>query len=179
MEDITHLRAEGAETGSQNRYPILIGLLMVVVGGLAVLLPNLMGIGFNAYVAVVFALAAAVDSLYGKNDKMSLNMIRSTHSVLLIMAATIWLHPAVNVSVLGLLIALTFLLTGVLALMSAREASGRDRLLIVSGGVYRLAVSVWVFVNWPPKSALAFSLIVGGTFLVEGIVLCLRASLKR
>lgn len=120
------------------------GIVMIMIGILGILLPNLIGLAFNTYVGGIFlisAIALAFNAWQYKIQEMSLWL---KPFILLALALIIFTHPAIILGVLGLLIAIYFLISGFSA-------------VVVSFGL--------------SSSAKFISLISGVTFLFDGIVL--------
>ena len=147
------------------------GLFMVVIGGLGILVPNFIGLSFNAFVGGIFLLASLAltyNAWHNKRQNMSLWF---KPIILVILAFIILLHPAIILSVLGLLIAIYFLISGFSSIMLAFELNSSVRWFSLLSGVLSFILGVIVIDSWPFASAWIIGLIIGINFLFDGIAL--------
>lgn len=147
------------------------GLFMIVIGILGILLPNVVALSFNAFVGGIFLLASAAltyNAWHNKNTTMSLWF---KPFILAMIAFIVLLHPGIVLSVLGLLIAIYFLLSGFSAMMFAFELKSSAKWFHLFNGMLSFVLGVIVFDSWPFASAWIIGFIIGINFLFDGIAL--------
>jgi len=149
----------------------MVGIVMIVIGVLGILVPNLIGIAFNTFVGGIFLLAAfalAFNAWHTKKQNMSLWF---KPFVLTALALIIFIHPAIILGVLGLLIAIYFLISGFTSMVLSFELQSSAKAFSLFNGVISFVLGIIVLTNWPFSSAWVIGLIIGISFLFDGIAL--------
>ena len=148
-----------------------VGIVMIIIGILGILLPNFIGLAFNTFVGGIFLLAAlalAVNAWQYQTQNMSLWF---KPFVLAALAIIIFTHPAIILGVLGLLIAIYFLISGFSSLVLSFELHSSAKIFSLLNGAISFVLGVIVLTNWPFSSAWVIGLIIGVTFIFDGIAL--------
>lgn len=148
-----------------------VGIVMIVIGILGILVPNFIGMAFNTFVGGIFLLAAfalAFNAWHNKKQNMSLWF---KPFVLTALALIIFIHPAIILGVLGLLIAIYFLISGFTSVVLSFELQSSAKVFSLINGVISFVLGVIVLTNWPFSSAWIIGLIIGVSFLFDGIAL--------
>jgi uncharacterized membrane protein HdeD (DUF308 family) len=149
----------------------VIGMVMITIGILSILLPNFIGMAFNTFVGGIFLLAAlalALNAWHNKKQHMSLWF---KPFILAALALIIFMHPAIILGVLGLLIAIYFLISGFSSMVLSFELQSSAKMFSLLNGFITLVLGVVVLTNWPFASAWIIGLIIGVTFIFDGIAL--------
>ncbi|PKG82346.1 hypothetical protein CXF85_12705 [Colwellia sp. 75C3] len=149
----------------------VIGMVMITIGVLSILLPNFIGMAFNTFVGGIFLLASlalALNAWHNKKQHMSLWF---KPFVLAALALIIFMHPAIILGVLGLLIAIYFLISGFSSMVLSFELQSSAKVFSLLNGFITLVLGVVVLTNWPFSSAWIIGLIIGVTFIFDGIAL--------
>ncbi|PKI13999.1 HdeD family acid-resistance protein [Colwellia sp. 12G3] len=149
----------------------VIGMTMIIIGVLSILLPNFIGMAFNTFVGGIFLLASlalALNAWHNKKQHMSLWF---KPFVLAALALIIFMHPAIILGVLGLLIAIYFLISGFSSMVLSFELQSSAKIFSLLNGFITLVLGVVVLTNWPFSSAWIIGLIIGVTFIFDGIAL--------
>jgi len=148
-----------------------VGIIMIIIGVLGILVPNFVGMAFNTFVGGIFLLAStalAFNAWHNKKQNMSLWF---KPFVLAALALIIFIHPAIILGVLGLLIAIYFLISGFSAVVLSFELQSSAKIFSLLNGFITLVLGVVVLTNWPFSSAWIIGLIIGVTFIFDGIAL--------
>ena len=149
----------------------LVGMMMIVIGILGILVPNFIGMAFNTFVGGIFLLAGlalALNAWHNKTQHMSLWF---KPFVLAALALIIFIHPAIILGVLGLLIAIYFLISGFSSMVLSFELQSSAKVFSLINGFISFVLGVVVLTNWPFSSAWIIGLIIGVTFIFDGIAL--------
>ena len=149
----------------------VIGIVMIIIGLLAILVPNFIGLAFNTFVGGIFLLAStalAFNAWHNKTQNMSLWF---RPFVLAALALIIFTHPAIILGVLGLLIAIYFLISGFSSMILAFELQSSAKVFSLFNGAISFVLGVVVLTNWPFSSAWIIGLIIGVSFIFDGIAL--------
>lgn len=171
MTDITRETPAQLLTQTIAQNTKTVGIVMIIIGILAILVPNLIGLAFNTFVGVMFLLAAAAltfNAWQTKNQNMALWF---KPFVLAVLALIILTHPAIILGVLGLLIAIYFLISGFTSIIFSFELQSSAKIITLLNGFISLVLGVVVLTNWPFSSAWLIGLIIGVNFLFDGISL--------
>jgi uncharacterized membrane protein HdeD (DUF308 family) len=169
-------KVTGETSAQQNNLALIkntkaVGIVMIIIGILGILLPNLIGLAFNTYVGGIFlisAIALAFNAWQYKTQEMSLWF---KPFILLALALIIFTHPAIILGVLGLLIAIYFLISGFSAVVLSFGLNSSAKFFSLLSGVISFILGGIVLTNWPFSSAWVIGLIIGVTFLFDGIAL--------
>lgn len=148
-----------------------VGIVMIIIGVLGILVPNFIGMAFNTFVGGIFLLAAlalAVNAWHNNTQNMSLWF---KPFVLAALALIIFIHPAIILGVLGLLIAIYFLISGFSSMVLSFELQSSAKIFSLLNGFISFVLGVVVLTNWPFASAWIIGLIIGVTFIFDGIAL--------
>ncbi len=149
----------------------VIGTVMIVIGLLGILVPNFIGMAFNTFVGGIFLLAStalAFNAWHHKRQNMSLWF---RPFVLAALAIIIFTHPGIILGVLGLLIAIYFLISGFSSMVLAFELQSTAKFFSLFNGIISFVLGVIVLTNWPFSSAWIIGLIIGVSFIFDGIAL--------
>ena len=147
------------------------GLIMILIGIVGIVVPNVIGLSFNVFVGGIFLLAAVALAYNAWKNKQQNMSLWFKPFILTVLAFIILLHPAIVLSVLGLLIALYFLFSGFSSIMMAFELQSSAKWFSLLNGLFSFALGVIVFDSWPFASSWIIGLIIGINFLFDGIAL--------
>jgi len=149
----------------------VVGTVMIVIGLLGILVPNFIGMAFNTFVGGIFLLAStalAFNAWHNKRQNMSLWF---RPFVLAVLALIIFTHPGIILGVLGLLIAIYFLISGFSSMVLAFELQSSAKFFSLFNGIISFVLGVVVLTNWPFSSAWIIGLIIGVSFIFDGLTL--------
>lgn len=149
----------------------VIGITMIIIGILAIIVPAFIGIAFNFYVGAMFLLAALALSFNAWHNKTQNMSLWFKPFVLTALALIIFIHPGIILGVLGLLIAIYFLISGFSAIVLSFELQSTAKVFSLLNGVLSFILGVIVLSDWPFASAWIVGLIIGVNFLFDGIAL--------
>lgn len=150
----------------------LTGIVMMVIGAVGILLPNVLSFTLNVLVGGLFLLAALALSFNILLSK-STNLTQWFKPIILfILALLVLIHPAIVLSVLGLLIAIYFLFSGLANMVLAFEfLPGKGRWFMWFNGLVSFALGVVVMMDWPFSASWIIGLFIGISFLFDGLSL--------
>lgn len=154
-----------------TKYTQNTGIVMLVIGVLGILVPNFIALSFNAFVGSFFLLAALALAYNAWQHKSANMSFWFKPFILTLLAFIILLHPAIILSVLGLLIAVYFMLSGFSSMMLAFELKSSAKWFSLFNGMLSFVLGVIVFDSWPFASVWLIGLIIGVNFLFDGIAL--------
>jgi len=148
------------------------GVLLVVLGILAVGQPLLAGIAVNGLIAWLIVLGGVVHLVLAFHARGAGSVIWRLLVGLAYMAfgGYLLMHPLLGVASLTLLLASLFLIEGVLDIVSytrLRPAKGAGWLLF--DGLVTLVLSLLIWVHWPSSSAWAIGTLVGVSLIMSGV----------
>ena len=148
------------------------GIVMSVIGVIGIVLPNLVGLTLNLFIGSIFLFSSAVLAYmawYSRSSGMGLWL---KPFVLLAVGLLVLMHPAVVLSVLGLLLAMYFLLAGFAGTALAMEVRPNSGwVFLLFSGLRSLAMGLLVLSVWPLGSAWMIGLLIGINLLFEGFAL--------
>lgn len=148
------------------------GILLIVFGILAVGSPLLAAVAVNALIAWLIVLGGAVHLVLAFHARGAGSLIWRLLVGLayIFIGGYLLMHPLLGVASLTLLLALLFLIEGVLDIVlysRLRPAHGSGWLLL--DGLVTLLLSLLIWVHWPSSSAWAIGTLVGVSMIMSGV----------
>ena len=159
------------------------GVVIVILGILAILLPTVATLGIGLLLGFVLLIAGALKLQRALLFRGLPGFGLSLASALLVTAAGIALlaHPLEGVAVLTLILVVLFLLEGVGEIGYALQC--RDLPMwgwILASGVASLVIALLLLFHWPSSATWAIGLLVGINLLFTGTwLLAMSSALKR
>jgi uncharacterized membrane protein HdeD (DUF308 family) len=150
---------------------ILWGVLLIVCGIVAIALPLLAAVAVNALVAWLIFVAGAVHLLlafrvHGAGSKIWKLLVGLAY---LFFGGYLIVHPLLGVTSLTLLLAVLFLVEGVLDIvMFFRMRSLQGSSWVLIDGIVTLVLGLMIYMQWPSSSAWAIGTLVGVSLLISG-----------
>jgi uncharacterized membrane protein HdeD (DUF308 family) len=154
-----------------STWSALWGVLLIVLGILAVGSPLIAAVAVNVVIAWLIVVAGAVHLMLAFQAHSAGSVI---WRVLVGVAYVLFglyliMHPAVGVATLTLLLASLFLVEGILNIVSffkVRSLRGSSWLLI--DGIITLILGLMIYTQWPSSSAWAIGTLVGVSLVISG-----------
>jgi uncharacterized membrane protein HdeD (DUF308 family) len=151
---------------------IVWGVLLVILGVVAIGSPFLAAVAVSLVVAWLILLAGVVHVMLAIRAHGAGSMIWKLLVGLayLFFGAYLLMHPALGVASLTLLLAVLFLIEGILDIVlffSLRSLGGSLWLLV--DGIITLLLGLMIYVRWPSSSAWALGTLVGVSMIVSGV----------
>jgi uncharacterized membrane protein HdeD (DUF308 family) len=148
------------------------GVLLIVLGMLAVGQPLLAGVAINALVAWLIVLGGAVHLVLAFHARGAGSVIWRLLVGLayIVFGGYLLVNPLLGVASLTLLLASLFLIEGVLDILlygRVRPAQGAGWLLF--DGLVTLLLSLLIWIHWPSSSAWAIGTLVGVSLIMSGV----------
>jgi uncharacterized membrane protein HdeD (DUF308 family) len=148
------------------------GVLLIILGILAVGQPVLAGIAVNALIAWLIVLGGVVHLVLAFHARSAGSFIWRLLVGLayIVFGGYLLMHPLLGVASLTLLLASLFLIEGVLDIVlyaRLRPAQGAGWLLL--DGLVTLLLSLLIWMHWPSSSAWAIGTLVGVSLIMSGV----------
>lgn len=159
-------------------WAVTMGILMIVLGALAIVYPVLTSVGVTYLLGVVLAGAGLVQLVYalgvrGWRGFFWHILIAVTYGVIGVLLLT---YPLGGLITLTFLLALYFLISGlfkVVISLSSREVSGWG--WVLTSGILSLVLGVLIWTSWPIGSLWFIGLLVGIDLVFVGFSLAAMA----
>lgn len=151
---------------------ILWGGLLIVFGAVAVTSPFLAAVAVNAAVAWLIVLAGVVHLMLGFRAHGAGSMIWKLLVGIAYMCFGVYLivHPVLGVASLTLLLALLFLIEGVLdIILFAKMRPMQGSTWVLLDGIVSLLLGGMIYMQWPSSSAWALGTLVGISLIFSGV----------
>ena len=149
-----------------------LGIVLIVAGVLAILLPLFAGVAVTAVVGWLLLLAGAAHLLFGWLARGAGAVIWQLliGALYLFVGFFLILHPQRGLVTLTLLLAAYFVVEGVIELvMYARLRRGHRAGWFLWDGLVTLVLGILIWSHWPISSVWALGTIVGISLLMSGI----------
>ena len=148
------------------------GIAMIVIGIIGIIFPNLISLTLNLFISSIFLISAIVLAYSAYACKTQTLMMWFKPFVLLVLSLLIFFHPAVVISTLGIILALYFLIDGFAGIVLSVEIKpAKGWVFMLINGVLSLLLGLIVIAGWPLTSAWIVGLLIGFSFLLDGIAL--------
>jgi uncharacterized membrane protein HdeD (DUF308 family) len=151
---------------------IVWGVLLVILGVVAIGSPFLAAVAVSLVVAWLILLAGVVHVMLAIRAHGAGSMIWKLLVGLayLFFGAYLLMHPALGVASLTLLLAVLFLIEGILDIvLFFRLRSLGGSLWLLVDGIITLLLGLMIYVRWPSSSAWALGTLVGVSMIVSGV----------
>jgi uncharacterized membrane protein HdeD (DUF308 family) len=151
---------------------ILWGVLLIVFGAVAVLLPFLAAVAVSALVSWLIVLAGVVHLVLAVRAHGAGSMIWKllVGIAYLCFGGYLILHPGLAVASLTLVLASLFLLEGILNIIlfvKMRPIHGSSWVLV--DGIITLLLGLMIYLQWPSSSLWAIGTLVGISLIFSGV----------
>jgi uncharacterized membrane protein HdeD (DUF308 family) len=150
---------------------ILWGVLLIVCGILAIASPLLAAVAVSAFVAWLIVVAGVVHLILAFRVHGAGSMIWKLLVALayLFFGGYLIAHPLLGVTSLTLLLAVLFLVEGVLDIvMFFRMRSLRGSTWVLIDAIITLALGLMIYMQWPTSSVWAIGTLVGVSLIISG-----------
>ncbi|MCU7959938.1 MAG: DUF308 domain-containing protein [gamma proteobacterium symbiont of Bathyaustriella thionipta] len=152
------------------------GIVMLIIGMTGILLPNLISLTLNAFIGGLFLFSSAVLAYIAWQSHANSLSMWFKPFILFALALLILFHPGVLLAVLGLLLAVYFFLDGFSAVMLGLEIKPAGGwLFMLINGLLSLSLAVLVLISWPFSAPWIIGMLIGISFLFDGIGLLMIA----
>jgi len=151
---------------------IIWGVLLIIFGMVAVGAPFLAAVAVNTLIAWLIVLAGVVHLMLGFRAHGAGSMVWKllVGVAYLLFGAYLMTHPVLGVASLTLVLAVLFLIEGILNIvlfLNLRSLGGSVWLLV--DGIITLGLGLMIYLQWPSSSAWALGTLVGVSMIVSGV----------
>ncbi len=155
-----------------STWSILFGVLLIVLGMLAVGSPVLAAVAVNAVIAWLIVLAGVVHLALAFHTRAAGSVVWRLLVGIAYVFFGVYLiaHPALGVVSLTLVLASLFLVEGIFAIavfFQMRSVGGSSWILI--DGIVTLLLGLMIYLQWPSSSAWAIGTLVGVSLIISGV----------
>jgi uncharacterized membrane protein HdeD (DUF308 family) len=155
-----------------STWSILWGVLLIILGVLAVASPLVAAVAVNVVIAWLIVVAGIVHLTVAFHTHEAGSVIWRLLVGLAYIAFGVYLiaHPALGVVSLTLVLASLFLVEGIFNIalfFQARSVRGSGWLL--ADGIFTLLLGLLIYLQWPSSSAWAIGTLVGVSMIMSGV----------
>jgi uncharacterized membrane protein HdeD (DUF308 family) len=154
-----------------SNWSIIWAVLLILCGALAIASPGIAAVAVNIFLAwlIIFAGVVHVFIAFHAHGAGSLIWKLLVGIAYIIFGGYLLLHPVVGVASLTLVIAILFLIEGVLDIvlffkMRADGSSG----WVLFDGLITILLGLMIYLQWPSSSAWAIGTLVGVSMIISG-----------
>ena len=151
---------------------VMLGILMMVLGAVAIVLPLAAAVAINAFVGILLLIGGAIQLVYAFKRHASVGkvVLGLVVAALYVIAGLILLaHPFAALLSFTLFLAAFFVVTGVFKVIASIEAHGVPYWgWSLVGGILTFILGVLIWSHWPSSAFWAIGLIVGIDLLFMG-----------
>lgn len=159
-----------------------LGIVLLVLGALAMLAPFVTGIAIATLVGVLVVAAGIAQVIFAlQAGSLARGILAGLLGLLTLACGVLMIaHPILNLAFLTLLLAAYFLVSGVFEIVYAfrlRPVKGWAWMLV--GGIASVLLGVVIQMQWPVSGAWAIGLLVGIRLVFAGVTLVALGSAAR
>ena len=156
----------------KSTWSIVWGALLILFGMLAVASPLVAAVAVNAVIAWLIVLAGLVHLVLATHAHGAGSVVWKllVGVAYLCFGGYLILHPVVGVASLTLVLAMLFLIEGILNIIlffKMRPLRGSAWVLI--DGIITLLLGLMIYLQWPSSSAWAIGILVGVSMIISGV----------
>ena len=182
------LATSEADTGSlrdsfqKSRWVLMgLGLLLIVLGGLAIAYPNVSTIAFDIYVGWLFLIGglASLIALFSTRSIGAFLWTLLSAVVSLVAGAYLIWKPEAGAASLTIVLVAMFVIEGVLQIIASiayRNAFPRSWGWMLISGLVDLALAAVIISGWPETAAWTLGLLVGVNLITTGVAIFMPAA---
>jgi uncharacterized membrane protein HdeD (DUF308 family) len=164
--------ASSAIVRQASTVSILWGILLIIFGVVAIGMPLVAAIALTGLIAWLIVLAGVVHLILGFRAHGAGNLIWKVLVGIAYIIFGVYLitHPVLGVASLTLLLAVLFLVEGVLDIIlffSMRALQGSSFVLL--DGIVTLILGLLIYLHWPSSTLWAIGTLVGASMIVSGV----------
>jgi uncharacterized membrane protein HdeD (DUF308 family) len=155
-----------------STWSIVLGVLFVVFGVLAIAEPFMAAIALNTFVAWLLIFVGIVHLIAAFHGHVGWGLLWKVLVGLayIFFGGYLLVHPLTGVAALTLLLAILFLVEGVLDLLLWWKSRGiQGSFWILVDGLVTLLLGGMIYVHWPSSSVWALGTLLGVGFIFSGI----------
>jgi uncharacterized membrane protein HdeD (DUF308 family) len=155
-----------------STWSILWGILLIVLGVLAVALPLVAAVVFSIAIGWLLILAGIVHIAVAFHSHKAGRLVWRLLVGLAYAFIGVYLlvHPLLGVASLTLVLAALFLVEGVLnIILFFNMRSMRGKAWVLVDGIISLLLGLFIYLQWPSSSFWALGILVGMSMIVSGI----------
>ena len=148
------------------------GIVMLIIGAFSIIFPTFISLTLDYFISGIFLISAVALAYSAYSCGTQTLMMWFKPFVLLVISLLILFHPAVVISTLGMILAVYFLMDGFVNIVLSvefRPAKGWRFMLL--NGLLSLLLGIIVLSSWPLSSFWVVGLLIGISFLLDGIAL--------
>ena len=155
-----------------STWSVLWGVLLVILGMMAVGSPFIAAVALNVAIAWLIVVAGVVHLVLAFHPQGAGSLIWKLLVGLayLFFGAYLIMHPVLGVATLTLVLASLFLIEGVLDVIlffRMRSVGGSSWVLV--DGIITLLLGVLIYMQWPSSSGWAIGTLVGVSLIISGV----------
>ena len=148
------------------------GILLLLIGIIAILLPQAVSLVLSVFIGSLLILSGLVVAFGTWTGYRANSLAWLKPFVLIVIGLLIAFNPAAVAAALGLLLVVYFLLTGFASISFARDLRPQGGWCwMMLNGVLSITLAVIFLVGWPFNSVALIGILVGISFLFDGISL--------
>ncbi len=174
-----NLNPETRREFQQNyKAAIALGILMIVLGGLAILYPLFATVfTFNVlgFVLLLFGILQLAYAFQTRNNPVGHFILNLLIGIFyLVVGFWILRHPIFSILDLTLVIGILFFIEGAMQVINAFELRpNQNRVLLLASGIIGIILGILIWSNWPFDSLTLLGLLVGINLITTGVSLLL------
>lgn len=157
---------------TRTRHSTAMGVLLLVLGILAIILPLFAGIAITALIGWLLLFAGAAHLIYGWAARGAGAVLWQVVMGIIYLLVGLYfiLHPARGLVTLTFLLAAYFVIEGILELIAYfRVRRGHHAGWMLWNGIITLVLGLLIWSHWPFSSVWALGTIVGISLILSGI----------
>jgi uncharacterized membrane protein HdeD (DUF308 family) len=155
-----------------STWSIVWGIMLIVFGVLAIASPFLAAVAVSALIAWLVILAGVVHFILAFHVHRAGSMIWKllVGPAYVFFGTYLLMHPVLGVASLTLVVALLFLIEGILDIvLFFRMRSERGAAWVLLDGITTLVLALLIYLQWPSSSVWAIGTLVGVSMIISGI----------
>ncbi len=170
------------EAFQKSRWTLMgLGVLLIVLGGLAVAWPTVSTIAFDLYVGWLFLFSGVVSLIALFSTRSIGAFLWTLLSAFVSLAAGAYLirQPAAGAVSLTIVLAVLFIIEGVLQIIASigfRNAFPQSWGWMLVSGLVDLALAALIISGWPASAAWTLGLLVGVNLISTGVAILMPAA---
>ena len=183
MNTLKHPQSSTYRKSTASKQLIRIGLVFILLGAVAILLPTWATLASELLIAWMLVLWGAVGLWFAWEIRPAKEWRYAgvMFGMTLILGLVFSLFPGVGVRVLTIILMMVFLLEGIISVLLGLRLSAQFKNWgwMVFSGTFSLIVGVVILMGWPETAVWTIGLLLGANFLSTGLSLVMLGKVAK
>ena len=155
-----------------RKHSILAGIVLAIIGLIGIIIPPVISLSLSFFVGLLLILSGIVSGYQAFLSYQKSMMVWLKPFLLSVTGILILIYPVAGIAVIGIMLAIYFLIDAFAGFSMMFELSGLNGTLwLAVNSIVSLILGIILIAGWPTSSILIVGLFIGISLFMDGITL--------